>query len=740
MSQRELRGRHGRLPAAALPALCALLIAAVWLLGVGRQPMTFREMNKPYGQVKLEFQGWQKSFSTENGDSYGTVNGGPHLSLRPGTYRLSWVIETDAENTIRITSENGARIEPSEIAVPADTWTISEEFEVFEDARDVEFRIAFEAGTYLRVQDVSLTTPEYTDGTWTLTFLILLLGLLGWLALSGRMGAQRAEVLLLLGTAVLIVSAPALKPAVYMGDDAQFHILRIRNLADSLRAGQFPARVGGYTYMGYGAATSAFYPDLFCCFPALLMMTGASIAYAMNALYIAINAATALSMYLCGRRLLGGVWQGVCASALYTLASYRITDVYARGALGEALAMAALPVFLWGMYEVFFGDRRRWRLLVLGATCILQSHLLSTLICGLCAAAAGVVFLPRLVREKRLGTVLKAAAGTLLVNLFFLVPFAMLSGAQVYIPGGDAAKRAVSLGQLLLAQWQMFPGEYFTDMTLEPFPVEIGFPLLLGGVLGLRAGLLAQRGSPQRRRGLLLSGAGIAFALAATTLFPWAWLSELTRGRSDCIQFPWRLLTMADAMLALAGGLGLCALAEGRGRQAAVLALAAAAFAVLPYLNELTMTNRVLLSRETTFSDYRISDYTLPGTDLNRMTEQEPLASPGLAVTAYDKDGTRVTAHVDAQEDAELTLPLFDFDGYRAELDGERMEVGLGDNNRLTVRLPAGTSGTLRVRYAGRAVWHVCDGISLAALLALLAGAIRAGGRRRPERRDDPLT
>ena len=89
MSHRELRGRHGWLPAAALPALCALLIAAVWLLGVGRQPMTFREMNKPYGQVKLEFQGWQKSFSTENGDSYGTVNGGPHLSLRPGTYPLT---------------------------------------------------------------------------------------------------------------------------------------------------------------------------------------------------------------------------------------------------------------------------------------------------------------------------------------------------------------------------------------------------------------------------------------------------------------------------------------------------------------------------------------------------------------------------------------------------------------------------------------------------------------------------
>jgi hypothetical protein len=58
-------------------------------------------------------------------------------------------------------------------------------------------------------------------------------------------------------------------------------------------------------------------------------------------------------------------------------------------------------------------------------------------------------------------------------------------------------------------------------------------------------------------------------------------------------------------------------------------------------------------------------------------------------------------------------------------LGGESIEWILGDNNRLTVELPAGASGELRVWFAGNPLWRISDAISLITLFALGGHLIR---------------
>ena len=79
------------------------------------------------------------------------------------------------------------------------------------------------------------------------------------------------------------------------------------------------------------------------------------------------------------------------------------------------------------------------------------------------------------------------------------------------------------------------------------------------------------------------------------------------------------------------------------------------------------------------------------------------------------------TLDVDAQTDARVTLPLYAFVGYAADVDGQEMTIEIGEQNRMTILLPAGTRGTLRVRYVGVGYWRIADAVSLTAL-ALLAG------------------
>ena len=63
-----------------------------------------------------------------------------------------------------------------------------------------------------------------------------------------------------------------------------------------------------------------------------------------------------------------------------------IRDSYTRAAVGEVLAAIFLPLLLLGIYQLFYGDSRRWITAVIAFTCLFQSHMISTeLSLGFCA-------------------------------------------------------------------------------------------------------------------------------------------------------------------------------------------------------------------------------------------------------------------------------------------------------------------------------------------------------------------
>ena len=108
---------------------------------------------------------------------------------------------------------------------------------------------------------------------------------------------------LMIGFALLIANSMALKSTFTYGHDGVYHVARIQNLADGLKSGQFPVRLGGFSFNGYGAVTSVFYPDIFLYPFALMLLGGASVAYAGNMMLISLNICAALTMYAAAKRL-----------------------------------------------------------------------------------------------------------------------------------------------------------------------------------------------------------------------------------------------------------------------------------------------------------------------------------------------------------------------------------------------------------------------------------------------------
>lgn len=710
--------RSGKRLAAAW-LLCALAVALVWTSGVLDRQKVWTDM--PYGL--MQFSGGLERGADA---AYGAMNAGPGLTLPAGEYRLKWAAEGDGDNRVLIHTGNDVAVEPGEIILPAGQTQGEAAFTLPEAAHSVDLVVMYEGGTRLRVDDMRLYSPVYRDHAFTFAFAALAVCLLYTLYLRTWLTPLRRGRLIMLGMAVLIASAPAMKDTIGLGHDTTFHLVRLSNLADALAGGQIPARAGGFSYNGYGAITSVFYPDIFLYPAALMMNAGASLQYAVNVFFIAVNIASAAAMFVAAKRMFGEEWAAVCASILYTLSIYRISDVFTRYAFGEMTAMVFLPLFLLGLYEVVLGEKKNWPVLGVSAACIFLSHMLSTLICALTAVGMCALFIARLVRERRLLPIAKAAAAAGLLCAFQLVPFVHYS-----MQGIGAAELAKDPAYFALAPAQLFllgAGEMSVDpldTTLSTFALEIGLPLLVAVGLTLYVAATAQKKEEKAGLALLLAAAGAAFAFVSTTMFPWSYVRVLTRGLSDYLQFPWRFLMMTAVCFAFAGGWGLARFARGHGEQMAAAALCVAALCALPTLTDETRNPSFIPYGEGVSPHLLYTEYTIPGTETAPTLQRGVLVEGDAALTDYHKEGTTVTAQVSAAQDSVVTLPLFGYDGYRAQLDGRDAAWTLGENNRLAVQIPAGTQASLRVWFASRPLWRAAELVSLAAAAGLAALALR---------------
>ena len=75
-----------------------------------------------------------------------------------------------------------------------------------------------------------------------------------------------------------------------------------------------------------------------------------------------------------------------------------------------------------------------------------------------------------------------------------------------------------------------------------------------------------------------------------------------------------------------------------------------------------------------------------------------------------------------ANEETALELPVFSFKGYQAtDESGNSYPVSDGENGVISIRLPAGFNGTLRLRFEEPWYWRLAEGVSLLTLLGTAA-------------------
>ena len=661
------------------------------------------------------------------GEKYGEVSYGPWLTLPPGHYALTYRITGDGQNHLQIGNSNGADMQPGSIELTPEKPEGTVDFYIHDTAEHVSFKVMYESGSRLHIEKLVLTSPAYKDHAFTAAFLFIGAGIL---YILWRRGIRQYAFLIPIVFAIFFASIPSLKASTSLIHDTVFHTARFYNIADGLRLGQFPVRCGGFSYDGFGAITSAFYSDFFLYPCGIMLLLHASPTYVMNFYLMSVNWIAAACMYACAKGILKKREMAVLASVLYVLAVYRLTDSYVRAAIGETTAMSFLPLFVWGLWEAIFGDSKKWRLLGVSASLIFLCHMISTLICITLVLLMAVPNVFRILREKRLLPMIKAAVLALLLCLFFIVPFLMYSmegiGAQEI--QGKLADTLMSPAQFFLWGVGDMPVDPM-DKTLSGLPAEPGLPLWLGLLFAAYV-LLTQKVEKNEQKMILrFTGLGLLGVLFSSTLFPWGRISTITHGIVDYIQFAWRFMMLTVVFFSLIAAWGAMRLAGDRKNMMLLGMSILTLIFVLPTQSEQTLPLDYIPFGEVTTSHMTYPEYTLPGSNLRITQDRRPLLSGKIEMDDYRKDGTRITAHVKG-EDGEITFPLFAFDGYQATLDGKKIDCSQGENCRLKVTFSGKVDGMVKVWFAGKPLWRVADAISCATLVLLLLDTKRRRGGR----------
>ena len=576
---------------------------------------------------------------------------------------------------------------------------------------------------------------------------LLLLGLL--LLWYGRKKLSPRSLLILavlLGTAAL-ASGPVLGGGLWHGSDLGYHLRRIENIAAALSAGQFPVRIQPDWVNGYGYAVGVFYGDAFLYLPALLRLAGFSVTQCYIGYLEGVNLATAGLAYLAFRGMAGARGPALVGAVHYTLAPYRLFNLYDRAALGEYTALAFLPVVAWGFWRIYAPHAGAagkkvlpgWLLLALGMTGVLFSHLLSLEMTALLLILFALVLAPKTFSPRVLRPLCGAVAAFLALGAGFLVPFFdfYLTGKfEINSPGGT---EPIRVNGAQLPQLFGFAGEgggYGELRSLTPgWALWLG-ALLFAVLLCLRLALTHGKWAalPGAPRALGLGGllAGLFACFAATRLFPWDALYALGgagAALTGSLQFPWRFLGPASLLLSLAAVAGLCLLRPGVPRLAvgASLCLLCAAGAVRQaqaYQAQAAPINYVYGTEE---PNWQLScEHYLP-TENGEVDFYDLPVSPqwsdGVTIHKYDKTGTAVTVACEntAAAQGSIRLTLLYYKGYAARdaATGGALPVVCGQNNCAALLLPPGYSGTAEIFYRAPWYWHLGEGLSLAAALAL---------------------
>ena len=603
---------------------------------------------------------------------------------------------------------------------------------------------------YLTIGRVNIRSNEavFTD-TYFLCCMIFVLAVIMVAALNSKFNFSRPAQLndseipgrnvalrffVISAIAVFVASLPVLDSGIILGHDTPFHMNRIEGIARGIESGQFPVRIHGGTLNDYGYPNSLFYPELLLYIPAFMRLAGVSVYTAYKLYFIIVNALTMWLSYIAFKKMTSSRYIGITLAVFYLLTPYRILCAYWRNAVGEFSAMTFLPLVIYGLYAILFANQKDWYLLTIGATGVLQSHILTTEMTALFAAVFVLAGVKNLFdKDRRILSLIYAAVFTVMLNIWFLGPMLiMMLQLGLIVFTRDALTSQFASGDI---------SNLFAINKIEfSGPYSIGVIILIAiAVYAVYRVLYEDKKETLFKPADILFWSSIGFAWSCTSLFPWARMEKVPVIGSvvSAIQFPTRMLTIVQLTGIALLGLVIIIVFKKRNHKilVCVITMIAAFYTSLGFMEYTVIGDGFETIPNKSYYANNIdnqhsvgqAEYLVEGNDLGRMIAFAPViesSNPSMAVSGYTRYGTKMSfsysMDMSQSEENLIILPVTYIPNYVIMVNGERVyPIKYIDGGRVAFTPPSET-GDVTVKYTSPLTFRIFEAVTVISTAAFI--------------------
>lgn len=740
MNFKQIGKSHTKYMVTGLQAMILFIAVCAWLLGRGNAYSRVFSVDE-YSLSDTAAVGEDVYTDATLMGEGGVFLSTPALSLKKGIYQVQvdYIVDSP-ESSLSVWSSLG----PMELHCPPvnldpSSYSTVMTLDLSRGADDVVIQASFSGTGQITITNMGIyeTSYGYKKNIFYAILLCLFINL-GYFFIQASVKIKRTA--LALSGIFLVACYPLYADFLTVGHDLPFHLLRIEAISQGLSNGVFPVKLHPLWAREHGYAVGIFYGDALLYFPALLRLLGFSIQSAYKFFVAFANLGTILLSYFAFRRIFSDENLGLLGTLAYTLAPYRLMDMYTRASVGEYTAMMFLPLVLYGFYMIFKREQKKnwWKhgiLAAFGLSGLIQSHVLSTVMIGFVVLLTCLLMIRRILDRHVLRSLLTAAGLTVLLNLNFIVPFLDFYGEDIMINSPDWTGRTVGSFQAgglfpiqLFTLFQHSNGGAWASTAGVNNEATYGIGILLTIGLLLLVYLLCIhpadcRNNRNFRPAILCLLLSCLLLYMCTCYFPWDAIASLGSVAENVIyslQFPWRLLAPATVLLVFV----LCYAFDVAGRvfsrQSSLLLAGSLVLLAVNcgwYFFDFSFSGdpyRVYHTSELYTMQMYSYDYLPEGTDPEAI-RANAVYQEGVSMEEYRRRGTTISCDISAQQEgAYVDLPLMYYKYYRCtDMDtSQELPVSAGTNNMVRVTFPSGYSGPIQVGFTEPWFWRLAEVVS----------------------------
>lgn len=155
----------------------------------------------------------------------------------------------------------------------------------------------------------------------------------------------------------------------YTSHDGIHQVVRLYTFDQALRDGQIPPRWAGELLNGFGYPLFSFSYHLPWYIGEILHLAGLSIFDSIKMTFLIGYILSGATMYIFQRELYGR-WGALVGSFVYLIAPYRFSNIFVRGAIGDATAFIFPPLLFLSAYKLRESTKKWWMWICIGSIAI----------------------------------------------------------------------------------------------------------------------------------------------------------------------------------------------------------------------------------------------------------------------------------------------------------------------------------------------------------------------------------